>query len=464
MPAGMSWKEMVCLEYDQMEGEGYDMSGLDRVRDRGGKAGFHLAAAQAEGDEAACRAAWAELRERKRAGLRQRAGLQQRAGLRQDFPYREPDGLAEILSLAEAPPALKPVSGLDYEDRVFGAWFARCAAVVLGKPLEMGFDRLKVKEYLESVDAYPLRDWVPARSEKLDMNLRLDCLPSTWGNVRYVQSDDDIHYTICALLLMEAGGEGFTQEQAAQNLLDNITYNWVWTADKYLYYQLVNREAGDKTPLDELAWDNPYRESMCPQLKADLFGYLTPGDPRRGAAMIHRLGSLSASKNGLYGGMFMQGCVSAAMTGQPDVQIILRGGLSNIPRTSRLYEAVRRVMDWYRESGDWVAVCDKIYECYGHWYFAGAINNICFIVLALLEGNLDLEKTMCTAVMCGTDTDCNSANAGSVVGAAVGLKALDPKWIAPLNDTVKSCVAGFGFGTISGLARRTVRAAQAMGR
>ena len=275
-----------------------------------------------------------------------------------------------------------------------------------------------------------------------------------------MQSDDDIHYTVCSLLLAEQFGEGFTHWQAAQNLLDNITYNWVWTADKFLYRQLVNcdneREFERKLAAG-MVLENPWRESMCPQLKSDLWGYITPGETRRGARMIHRLGSLSASKNGLYGGMFMQGCVSAALSRDPDVYTILSGGLANIPRTSRLYEAVHRVIDWHASCKDWTLVCDRIYEQYGHWYFAGAINNICFIVLALLEGNLDLEKTICTAVMCGTDTDCNSGNAGSIIGAAVGYNQLDPKWIAPLHDSVHTCVAGYGFGTISDLAERTIR-------
>ena len=49
--------------------------------------------------------------------------------------------------------------------------------------------------------------------------------------------------------------------------------------------------------------------------------------------------------------------------------------------------------------------------------------------LALLEGGLDFTRTITTAVMCGTDTDCNSATAGSIVGAAIGYDALPQRWI-----------------------------------
>ncbi len=446
MPASTNWKEMYRLEHFQMEAEGYDVNGFPAA-DSDAPCGFHLSEGKRTDDAAVWKAAYKALITHKACGLRP------------DFPYAEPDDLDTILSLADEPPVVRGVQGRVYEDRVRGAWFARCASVMLGKPLEMGYDRVKIKEYLESTGDYPLCDWVPERSEKLNIALRTDCIPSCRGHVAYVQSDDDIHYTICSLLLAEQKGEEFDEWDAAVNLVQNITYNWVWTADKYLYYQIVNcddREEFLANLRDGMVQSNPWRESMCAHLKCDFWGYVTPGEMRRGARMIHRIGRLSASKNGLYGGMFMQGCVSAAMTEKPAVESILRGGLCNIPRTSRLYEAIQRVVLWHDTLKNWTLVCDKIYETYGNWYFAGAINNLCFIVLALLEGKLDLEKTMCTAVMCGTDTDCNSGNAGSVVGAAVGFDALDQKWIQPLSDSVHSAVADFGFGTISELCERTI--------
>ena len=445
MPVGVSWKEFYQTEYNQMIEEGYDVGTLPRAI----RASLsHLGTRDSAADDG-------EWEEAYRTLIAQKA-----KGIRADFPYDEPWELPQILALADSPPEVTPLSAAEYANRIRGAWFGRCAAVMLGKPLEMGLNRQEVRQYLESVGQYPLCDWVEPRSEKLGITLREDCLPSSKGHVSYVQADDDIHYTICSLLLAERCGESFTRWDAAQNLLDNITYNWVWTADKYLYWQLVQCDTMrefDRCFGGIPAAANPWRESMCPQLKADLWGYITPGEMRRGAAMIYRLGSLSAVKNGLYGGMFMQGCVSAALTKNPDVRTILKGGLCNIPSTCRLYEAIQRVIRWHETLPDWTAVCDKIYETYGHWYFAGAINNICFIVLALLEGDLDFQRTISTAVMCGTDTDCNSGNAGSIVAAAVGYEALDRKWVEPIHDEVHSAVAGFGFGSVSDLVQRTLQ-------
>lgn len=381
-------------------------------------------------------------------------------GLRADFPYREPEGYAAIIKAAGELPPLEPVSAAEYRERIKGAWHGRCAAVILGKPLEMNLNRIQIQEYLESVAAYPLNDWVPARSERLNRALREDCLPSTRGNVRYVQADDDIHYTILALLLAEKKGPGFTTLDVGMNWLDNVPFHWFWCASRQAYFHLVNltedrpkQDQVDAIPLKI----NPWRECIDGQLRGDLWGYLHPADPRRAAAYAHRECSLSLVKNGIYGGMFVAGCISAALSGSPTADIIIRGGLAAVPRQSRLAQMVSEVTDWYAREKDWASVCDKIYQKYGHLPFAATINNLAMVVLALLHGGLDFTKTVTTAVMCGIDTDCNSGTAGSIVGAAVGLRGIEERWIRPLHDTVKTSVAAFGEGKISDLAERTIR-------
>ena len=381
-------------------------------------------------------------------------------GIRPDFPFHEPETLEEIFECAGPAPTLEPLSYEEYSERIKGAWFGRCGAVILGKPLEVGMDRKRVKEYLESVDAYPLDDFVPARSEKLGIVLRTDCVPSTRGNVHYVQPDDDIHYTILALLLAEKKGLSFTKTDVGMNWLDNVPFHWFWCASRQAYYHMVNLTSD--RPAEEQVEEisrrlNPWRECIDGQLRGDLWGYIHPANPKAAAALAYRECSFSLVKNGVYGGMFVAGCISAALSRNPTVGTILEGGLSVIPQGSRLAHAVRNVMKWYEEEKEWIPVCDRIYEKYGHLPFAGTMNNLAMVVLALLHGNLDFSRTITTAVMCGIDTDCNSATAGSIVGAAAGYRGLDRKWIDPLQDTVKTAVADFGQGTISELVERTLR-------
>ena len=380
-------------------------------------------------------------------------------GLRPDWPYIEPDGLDDIINCAAPVPPLEKLSQEEYADRIKGAWFGRCAGVVLGKPLEMSWDRKQIQKYLESVCAYPLADWVPERSDTLDITLRRDCVPSTRGHVRYAQPDDDIHYTIKSLLLVEQKGLQFSLYDVGRCMMDNVPIFWVWGSSHQLYHHMV-RLANDPRLHEELPnlryHLNPWREWIDGQLKGDFWGYITPGDPREGARYIHRHASLSLTQNGIYGGMFVSGCLSAALSRNPTVESIIAGGLSVIPEKSRLAEAVRNVQRWYSESRDWIVTCDKINERYGHMHFADQINNMAMVVLSLLHGNLDYHRTITTAVMAGIDVDCNGGTAGSICGAAIGYDALPQRWIAPLNDTVRTVVAGFGYGTITDLVQRTI--------
>jgi len=380
-------------------------------------------------------------------------------GLRPVYPFIEPNDLEAILQAAGNPPHLQLLERAEYAERVKGAWFGRCAGVVLGKPFEMGLSRRDIQEYLESLEAYPLDDWVPLRSEKLAWSLRKDSLASSRGHVGYVQPDDDVHYTILALLLAEKHGLAFSAHDLGKNLLDNIPYNWLWSATGQAYYHLVNltEDRDLDGQLQQIPTRiNPWREGINGAIRADFWGYISPGDPPTAARLAHQAVSFNMVKNGLYGAMFTAGCLSAALSKDPTVETILQGGLSVIPKTSRLAAVVEEVVRWYSQERDWVPACDRIYAKYGHLPFAGCLNNMAFVILSLIHGQLDFTKTITTAVMCGTDTDCTAGTAGSIAGAAVGYAGLDPKWIRPLNDHVKTVVAGFGEGAITELVRRTV--------
>jgi hypothetical protein len=380
-------------------------------------------------------------------------------GLRSGYPYVEPDEFDAIIKESGAAPALTPLDEAAYQERIKGAWFGRCAGVVLGKPLEMGYDRIKIREYLESVEAYPLNDWVPAQSEKLKKTLRQDCLPSCRDHVSFAQPDDDLHYTILALLMMEKRGDQFLTKEIGCHWLDNIPYHWFWCSSRQAYYHMVNlrsdRPADEQ--IAEIPWRlNPWRECIDGQLRGDFWGYIAPGNPRQAATLSYKDCSFNLTKNGIYGCLFVTGCVSAALSEKPTVETIIQGGLSVIPQRSRLAETVLQVISWYRETGDWVAIADKIYERYGHLPFAGTMNNMAMVVLGLLHGQLDYTKTITTAIMCGTDTDCNGGTSGSIVGAAIGYNRIEGRWVEPLNDRIKTVVASFGEGKISDLIARTV--------
>lgn len=447
MPGFANWQQLFAMEYLQLYEEGYPVG--DTIEPNFQAAylpasvrGAAAIEALTEADwEAAYHALWA-LREQ---------------GIRADYPFHEPDDFESIIADAPDAPALDRLSDDEYAERIKGAWYGRIGGVILGKPFEMRIDRKFIKRYLESVDAYPLNDWAPHESEELGVTLR--CKPSTLGNVQYAEPDDDIHYTILGLMLLEERGFGFSKLDVANNHLRNIPYHWLWSCARQSYYHMVNlrEDRPVEEQIDEFPTKiNPLREGINTAIRADFWGYIAPGDPRRAARIAYREVTLNAVKNGVYSSMFVAGALSAALSRNPSVATIIAGGLSVIPRRSRLAQIVLDVIDWYERDRDWVTVCDRVYDIYGHLPFNHSLHNMAFVALSLIHGQLDYSKTITTAVMCGMDTDCTSGTAASIVGAAVGYDGLDMRWIDPFNDHVKTVVAGFGHGTISGLVERNI--------
>ena len=113
------------------------------------------------------------------------------------------------------------------------------------------------------------------------------------------------------------------------------------------------------------------------------------------------------------------------------------------------------VLDLPVAAMEWEAVLDALEARFGHYHWVHSLNNTALVVAALLSGAGDYEKTICRTVMGGWDTDSNGATAGSIVGVIRGAGALPAKWIAPLDDRIRSSLGGFDHARFSDLARRT---------
>lgn len=68
---------------------------------------------------------------------------------------------------------------------------------------------------------------------------------------------------------------------------------------------------------------------------------------------------------------------------------------------------------------------------------------------------LNFRKTISINVMCGYDTDCNSATASPIRGALKEKKGIPEEMSKPLNDRIKSTLFGYSDGRISNLGKRT---------
>jgi ADP-ribosylglycohydrolase len=381
-----------------------------------------------------------------------------------DYPYKESSSLEEIR--ASRPDGTRKIEvSLSEEalyDKIYGAWLGRCAGCLLGKPVESysfanGHNgREKIRKYLKATGAYPLDKYFNfnhpdevLKEHGLEPNLR-SFDPAIIGKM---PEDDDTNYTVMGLRILQTFGLNFKPYDVAHIWLQHYPVLHTYTAERVTYRNLCN----SLLPPETATYSNPFREWIGAQIRADMWGYITPGNPELGAELAWRDASISHTKNGIYGEMFVAAMLSTAFTTN-DIETIIRTGLSEIPATSRLAEAILEVIDWWKQdSVDWEKAIDKMYEKYGHYHEVHTISNAMLVCIGLLYGQLDYGKSICIAVSGGLDTDCNGATVGSIVGMILGAKNLPEYWITPLCDTVETGVQGYTLVPISQLAKDTMK-------
>ena len=373
---------------------------------------------------------------------------------RADYPYEEPSNIDGIKRKTSQQKIIFPKI-LDKDvlyGRIYGAWLGRCIGCLLGKPVE-GWPKQEIENYLKATDSYPLQDYFPYVPDKINNNeypFHPSAKEATRGNISYMARDDDLDYTILNLKLVEENGLEFTTEDVAQEWLSNVPYQMVYTAERQTYANLVR---GLKPPATAI-YRNPFREWIGAQIRADVFGYIAPANPDLAASLAYRDASLSHTKNGIYGEMFIAAAISAALVSD-DLEKIIDAGLSQVPKNSRLAEVVRNVVNWSKELNDWQEVWRRVNTKYGEYHSVHTLPNLAFVLIGLIWGEIDFKKTISIAVLCGYDTDCNGATAGSIFGALRGIKGIPEEMSKPLNDKIQSAVFGYSDVRISDLARRT---------
>jgi ADP-ribosylglycohydrolase len=368
------------------------------------------------------------------------------------WPYAEPDSIEEIRRSANPPKDEEAwISRHELRDRMLGAWFGRIAGNMLGKPVE-GWSKSRIEDYLKKAGCYPLDYYIPEIIPRFEKGFQeYYKAGGLRGNVSKALRDDDLDYTILGLLLLERKGFSFTTDDVGEEWLNRLPFNLTYTAEREAYRNLT---LGLKPPETATFW-NPYREWIGAQIRADPWGYANPTRPWSAAEMAYRDARLSHVKNGVYGEMLVAAMVASAFIESEPLKVVEKG-FSCIPRESRLAEAVRHCIDLWKKCGDFDAAYEKAMSKYGRYHQVHTINNAVIVVLALLYGNRDFEKSICLSVSGGLDTDCNGATVGSIVGAMVGFKCIPEKWHSPLNNTLDTALSGLKELKISELADRMI--------
>jgi ADP-ribosylglycohydrolase len=373
----------------------------------------------------------------------------------EEWPFVEPSDEQLLLGLANQAPR-KPVEEFTLSSRIHGAWLGRCVANTLGKPTE-GLSREEVKTYLVAAGQWPQTGYVPL----------LDPLPAgvshlhesapfaTAGNFQDVPRDDDLDWTILGLAMLEEFGPAITTDDIARTWLNRLPFTQTYTAERIAYRNLVR----GATSSNAAKLENPYREWIGALIRADIFGYVHPGDPAAAASAALVDARLSHLGNGIYGEMWAAALIAAAFATE-SAEDALRTALVVIPENSRLAVALCGVLDLHQAEASSFEVLAWVDENLGHYNWVHTINNAALISVGLLWGT-DFISSVGLTISGGRDTDSSAATVGSVYGALHGLGSIPTKLVGATHVRVRSAVKDFDRVEIAELARRTLALAGA---
>ena len=327
----------------------------------------------------------------------------------------------------------------EYRDKMKGAWVGQMVGVSWGQPTEF-----KWKDEIIPADKVPV--WT-----------------SDFPN-RMAYGNDDLYVEMTFLKTLEDYGLDACPRQAGIDFA-NSEYN-LWCAN---LAGRTNLRRGIAPP----DCSHP-RYNRCPndidyQIEADYSGIISPGCPQEAIRLGNVFGRLMNYGDGVWAGQFI-GALYAEAFFTRDVNALLDAGLAAIPAASDYAQMVRKVRAWHKENpGDWTTCWEKVRANYSKSRNKGMrdsnggidvrLNGAC-IVLGLLYGEGDLDKSMALSMRCGWDSDCNPSNVGGILMAACGFKALPAKYVEKLDYERKFSYTAYNlpglFAVCEKLARQVV--------
>jgi ADP-ribosylglycohydrolase len=324
----------------------------------------------------------------------------------------------------------------DYTERVYSGVLGKIIGVYLGRPFE-GWTYERIMENLGEIDYY-VNDKVAAITEKI------------WG-YKYtppiVVTDDDITGTFTFLRALPDYGNSLdlTPAQIGETwlnyLIEERTILW-WggfgnSTEHTAYLRLKN---GIKAPESGSVALNGkiIAEQIGAQIFIDGWAMIAPGNPELAADLAGRAASVSHGGEAIYASQVLAAMEAQAFV-ESDINILLDLGVSFIPKDSVIYRMIADIRELHAGESDWHQGFAKMAKFYNYENYGGnchMVPNHGLIILGLLYGDSDFNKSMLVVNTAGWDTDCNSGNLGCLLGIKDGLATFDHgnDWRGPVAD------------------------------
>jgi len=288
-------------------------------------------------------------------------------------------------------------------DKIAGGWAGKMIGVSYGAPTEF--------RYRGVINEDPIR-WEP---KMVEQGLR----------------DDDLYVQISFMMAMDEYGIDAPAEKFAESFAN--AGSMLWHANRKARKNFWD---GIMPPMSGHPDYNLHADDIDFQIEADYIGFMCPGMPQTSNKICDKIGHIMNYGDGVYGGMFVSSLYTAAYF-EDDIDTVVKKALKSIPARSQYAQCVQDAIDGHeRNPDDWRKTWHELEEKWGEVDICGALDpfnidakiNGAYVVIGLLYGEGDFEKTMEISTRCGQDSDCNPSNAAGVWGVLNGYEKIPVKF------------------------------------
>lgn len=293
----------------------------------------------------------------------------------------------------------KTISQEILKDKIAGGWAGKMIGVTYGAPTEF---KAQGKTFEDSIK------WVPS-----------DVKGSVW--------QDDIYVQLTFMETMDKYGMDAPAKKF-QELFAKAGY-MLWHANVQARKNYFDSIFPPQSGQPEF---NLHADDIDFQIEADYIGFMCPGMPKSANEISDKIGHIMNYGEGVYGGVFVAALYAEAYF-ENDIAKIIDKALLSLPAESDYTKIVKDVIILHKQyPTDWRKAWQELENKWGKVNIceAGKTFNIdaklngAYIVMGLLYGEGDVDKTMEISTRCGQDSDCNPSNAVAVLGIIKGLSGL----------------------------------------
>jgi hypothetical protein len=327
----------------------------------------------------------------------------------------------------------------EYLDKMKGGWIGQMAGVGWGAPTEFKWTG-------EIIPADSVPAWTPKMTNQF--------------------GQDDIYVEMTFLRTLELYGLDVDIRQAGIDFADSRYM--LWHANKA---GRDNLRSGIAPPWSGHPKYNSHADDIDYQIEADYAGLISPGLQQSAVDLGEIFGRLMNYGDGLYGGQFVAGMIAEAFF-ESDIEKVIQAGLSCVPEKSLYAETIRDVIEWaHQYPDDWETVWYKIEHKYndnpeyrkfscagpGSDFNIDAKINGAYIVMGLLYGRGDPDKTIAISMRCGQDSDCNPSSAAGVLGTILGASHLPVTYTSALDAHQRFSYTDYDFTSLIAVCKKLAR-------